>query len=106
MAPEDLARRVARNVCEEDDLARTLVVRQSLSDEIHEFFLELVRSGAALAQDDKRAGNLASLVVSARNDSAVTHGGMLHQDGFDLGRRDGKALVLDHLLAAVDDVVE
>jgi len=83
-----------------------LVVGESVGDEVAEFFVERVAGFVTVAEDYERAWNLACIGVGLGDYAAVAHGGMFEKNGFDLGRCDREALVLDHFFSTVEDVVE
>src|SRR5208282_2451035 len=106
LAAQDLARRRSRDDCHKVNFAGLLVVSETVGDEVAHFLLQRIRGRKAVAEDDKGAGNFSSGEVGFGDDSTVADGGMFEEDGFDFGRGDGESLVLDHLLFAVEDVVE
>ena len=60
----------------------------------------------ALANDDKAFGQFSSFVIGYTNDGGVHDGRMLQEQRLQLGGGNAKALVLDHLFLAVDDIGE
>src|ERR1700675_4559586 len=106
LAPKNLARWRARDDVYEVNLARLLVPGETVGDKVAKFFAEHNRGDEAFTQDDKGAGNFPGIEVGLSNYAAVADGGMFEEEGFDFGGGDGESFVLDHLFAAVEDVVE
>src|ERR1700675_5072565 len=102
----NLPRWCARDDIHEVNLARLLVPGETVGDEVAEFFVKSVRGHEAFAQDDKGARDFSGVEVRFGDYAAVADSGMFQEEGFDFGGRDGESFVIDHLFAAVEDVVE
>src|SRR5207237_6697073 len=87
-------------------VAGLLVSGEPLGHITTKFRLNGIRTGTAVAQDDKRAGHFAGSVIGASHNAAVAYCRVLEQDSFDLGGSDGEALVFDQFFSSIDDVVE
>src|SRR5229473_718264 len=106
LAPQNLPRWRARDDLHKANLAGLLVPGETVGDEVAKFFGEHVRRHEALAENDERAGDFSGVEVRLRDYPTIADGGMFQKEGFDFGGRDGESFVLDHLFAAVEDVVE
>src|SRR5229473_3361519 len=106
LAPQNLPRWRARDDLHKANLAGLLVPGETIGDKVAKFFGEHVRRREALAENDERAGDFSGVEVRLRDYPTIADGGMFQKEGFDFGGRDGESFVLDHLFAAVEDVVE
>src|SRR5450755_1118706 len=73
--------------------------RKLAIDPCHQFIRTLVC--AVFSEDNEGFGNFSRFIVLLGDDSRIVNGRMFKQQRFDLGRRDTKAFVLNHLLLAV-----
>src|SRR5271169_5411750 len=105
-AAEDFSRGRAGEGVDEADFAGLLVVGEAAGDKIAKLLVEGGGRREAFADDDEGARDLSGFGVGLGDDAAVAHGGMSEQNRFDFGGSDGESLVLDHLLDAVEDIVE
>ena len=87
------------------NLAGLLVVGEAVGDEVAEFFVQRVRGREAFTEDDEGAGNFSGGNIGFGDYAAVANGGVFEQERFDFSGGDGESFVLDHLFAAVEDVV-
>src|SRR6266853_1530661 len=106
LAPQNLARWRARDDVYKANLAGLLVPGKTIGDKVAKFFGEHVGGHKAFTQDDKGAGDFSRLEVRLRDYPAIADGGMFKKKRFDFGGGDRESFVLDHLFAAVEDVVE
>src|SRR5438093_8545291 len=100
LASQDLARRGARHLVDELDLAHALVVGDALLHEVHEL---VGRDRRACSELHERLRDLAGSFIRLADHSGVGDGRMLAEDRFDFRRPDPESFVLDELLLAVDD---
>src|ERR1700677_3037997 len=87
-------------------LPRLLVVGEPVGDESAQLFFCFFTGHESVAQRNERHWNFARRGVGTSNDPTLPHRRMLQQYRFHLRWRYGKSLVLNHLLAAIDDTVE
>src|SRR5208337_988070 len=106
LAPQNLARGCTRNHFHKANLARLFMVGETVGHEAAEFFLQRSRRREAITENDEGAGNFSGGEVRFGDYAAIAYGRMFEEHGFDFGRGHWKPLVLDHLLAAVENVVK
>src|SRR5438093_10896598 len=100
LTSQDLARRGARHLVDELDLAHALVVGDALFHEVHEL---VRRDRRARTELHERLRELAGSFIRLADHSGVGDGRMFAEHRFDLRRPDAESFVLDELLLAVDD---
>src|ERR1700723_478805 len=105
-ATQDLAGGRARDGLHKVNFAGLFVMGETIGDETPKLCVKRGRRCKAFAEHNKSAGNFSSGEVRFGDHAAVTHGRMLEQNRFDLGRGDWKSFVLDHLFAAIKDVIK
>src|SRR5580658_2353163 len=86
------------------DLPWLLVGGEAFGYESAELFFQLPGCNRTFAKDDKGDWNLARGLVRTSDHAAIANRRVFEQQSFDLGGSYRKALVFDHLLAAIDDV--
>src|SRR4051794_34919967 len=97
---EDLAGRVARQLVDEDDVARDLVAREVRLDVVPELVL---RRRPARLDDDERAQPLAELLVLDADDGHLADRRVAGEQVLDLAREHVLAARDDHLVVATGD---
>src|SRR6266550_5600864 len=106
LSAQDFSRCCARNGVHKSNFPRLLVGSQALRHELAEFIFQFFGLDESFAQHHERDWNLTCAMLGLSHHPTVSHRRMLQQQRFHFRGCDGETLVLDHLLATVEHVIE
>src|SRR5262249_51409315 len=103
---QNLSRWSSRNRLHEAYLARLFVTGKPLCYKAAKILLQGGAGNQPFAKNHEGARDFSRGSIRSRDHPTIPNRWMLHQNGLHLGRCDRESLVLDHLLASVQDKKE